>query len=153
MKNVYYFIWLSLIVLLGIGSLSGSVLMLTDPSGNSINMSTVILENSPFKDFFVPAVLLLIFFGIIPLLLLRPLLKKSYSRFFEGLNILTDMQWPWTFSIYVSMALIIWIQVQMEMLREVNWIHTLFTFWGLAILALGLMPAVRLRYKKNTENK
>jgi len=149
MKQMYYYFWLLLISLLSLGALYGGLFMLIDPSGEALKMPITMLENSPFHDYLIPGIILFIFFGLFPILLLRALVKNSYSRFFEGLNILTDMHWAWTFVIYLSIALIIWIQVQMEIIGEVHWIHTLYTLWGLAMIALGLMPGIRKRYRKS----
>jgi len=148
MKKVNFFLLITLIVLLGVGAFCGGGAMILDPSGISLKIPLSLLEYSPFTDFLIPGIILFCLFGLIPLLLIRPLLKNSYSRFFEGLNVLSDMHWAWTFVIYISFGLIIWIQLQMEILREVHWVHTLYTFWAISILALALLPGIRSRYKK-----
>lgn len=148
MKKVYFYTLITLLILLGIGALAGGGAMIIDPSGQSIQMPLSLLENSLFKDFLIPGIVLFILFGLIPILLIKPLLKGGFSRFFESINIFTDMQWPWSFVIYISFALIIWIQVQMEIIRDITWIHTLYTIWAIFMIGLALMPGVRSRLKK-----
>lgn len=74
--------------------------------------------------------------------------KRPSYKFVEFLNFYRDMYWAWSFSIYVSFALIIWIQIEMWFLQSVHWSHTLYMFWAIAIIFFALMPAVRQVYKK-----
>ena len=53
-------------------------------------------------------------------LLIPALLHKPVSQFAERLNLLGDMHWAWTGSIYVAFALILWIQLEMVFLNAVS---------------------------------
>ena len=152
MKNIYFIVLVILIALLGLGALGGGGAMILDPSGDMIQMPNSMLEHTPFSDFLIPGIILALVFGVIPLLLIRPLIKKSYSRILEGLNVLTDMHWSWTFVIYLSLGLVIWIQVQMQMIQEIFWLHDLYTYYAIFMVAMALMPGVRKRFKKATKD-
>jgi hypothetical protein len=148
MRQVYFITLLILLGLLGLGAIFGGGAMILDPTGSMIRLPLELLDHSILPNFLIPGIVLFLLFGLLPLLLFRPLLKKPYSRFFEGLNLLSDMHWAWTFVIYIGFGLIIWIQVQMTVIEDVHWVHDLYTYWAIFILAMALMPGVRERYKK-----
>lgn len=54
--------------------------------------------------------------------------KKSKYKLAEIFSFYKDMDWAWTYSIYIAFALIIWIQIEMTFLRAVHWSHTLYMF-------------------------
>lgn len=151
MKNAYFGILITLILFLGLGALLGGGALIIDPSGEMIQMPISLLEKSSFSSFLIPGIILSSIFGIIPLLLIWPLMKQPYNRFLEGLNILTDMHWSWTFVMYIGFGLIIWVQVQMQIIQEVYWLHDLYTYWAIFMVSLALMPGVRMRFKKPTQ--
>lgn len=86
--------------------------------------------------------------GLIPCGLVFALLKRPASTIAQGLNFYRDMHWAWTGSIYVSFALIIWIQVEMIFLYGIHWSQTFYMFLAIAILFVALLPTVRGLYKK-----
>jgi hypothetical protein len=148
MRQVYFIFWMALIIFLGLGAFIGGGMLILDPTGDTIKLPLEILEYTPFNNFLIPGILLFVSFGLTPLLLVYPLLRQSYSIFFDGFNVMTDMHWAWTFVIYIALALIIWIQVQMEMLREILWIHSFYTFYAILMIVFALLPGVRLKYKR-----
>jgi len=46
------------------------------------------------------------------MLLIIALLKKLAPGFAEQFNFFSDMHWAWAYSIYVTFALISWLQIQ-----------------------------------------
>ena len=148
MKDIFFTTLLLLMILLGLGAVGGGGVMILDPGGEWIGMPMSMLEHSPFTSFLWPGIILFTIFGLFPLLLSWMLVKKPVSPFMEGLNLISDMHWTWTFTIYIAFGLIIWIQIQMEMLKDIHWLHDLYTFYGLFMIAMALMPGVRARYSK-----
>ncbi|MGY3090894.1 hypothetical protein ACVWYF_003958 [Hymenobacter sp. UYAg731] len=139
-------IWL--LGLLGLGALGGGGLLVIAPTGRLLGMPVAMLAGSPFADFLVPGIVLFTVLGVAPCLLVVALLKKPQSPLAERLNCFGDMHWAWTGSIYVAFALILWIQLEMVFLNAVNWLHTVYMVWAIAILFVALLPSVRRRYKK-----
>jgi magnesium-transporting ATPase (P-type) len=133
---------------LGLGAIGGGGALIVSPSGELIGMPLSILSNSPFKSFLIPGIILFSVLGVIPTLLLFPLLRYTKSGFADRFNIFNDMQWAWTFTIYIAFALIIWIQAQMLFIHAVHWAHTLYMFIALAIIFVALLPSNRNTYKK-----
>ena len=106
------------------------------------------LGTAPFKDFFVPGLILFSVLGVMPGILIYALIKKPKCNFYQHLNFFKDMHWAWSFCIYVSFALIIWIQVEMFYLQTVMWVHTFYMIYALVPIFLTILPSIRLRYKK-----
>ncbi len=137
-----------LLALLGLGALGGGGLLVAAPSGRLLGMPLTMLAGSPFADFLVPGIILFTVLGVMPCLLVVALLKKPASRCAERLNCFGDMHWAWTGSIYVAVALIGWIQLEMVFLNAVSWLHTVYMGWAVVILLVALLPKVRQLYKK-----
>ena len=141
-------VYFLLLLLLGASALFGGAVLIVSPSGKLFGMPLSMLLNTPFDNFLIPGIILFCIIGIVPVSLVFALNNRPSFKFVEFLNFYKDMYWAWSFSIYVSFALIIWIQIEMWFLQSVHWSHTLYVFWAIAILFLALMPAVRNTYKK-----
>ena len=141
-------ILIGLLVFLGIGAIGGGGVFIISPSGKLMRMSLSMLNKSPFDSFLIPGIILFSVLGIVPTLLARALYKKPTSKLAERFNFFKDMHWTWTFSIYVAFALIIWLQIEMQMLSAVSWLHTFYMFLAVLILFVALLPQVRNLYKK-----
>lgn len=139
---------LALQALLGLGALGGGGALVVSPSGKLMGMPLSMLARSPFQNFLVPGLVLFTVLGLAPCLLVGALLKKPVSQFAERLNLFCDMHWAWTGTIYVSFALVIWIQLEMIFLNAVSWLHTVYVGLALAILLVALLPKTRALYKK-----
>ena len=138
----------TLLGFLGVGALGGGGVLIVSPSGKLMGMPLSMLTGSPFNDFLVPGLILFAVLGVAPCLLAVALLKKPASAFADRLNALDDMHWTWTGSIYVTFALVIWLQLQMVFLNAVSWLHTFYMLLALAILGVALLPKVRAEYAK-----
>jgi hypothetical protein len=119
MKIVYRFLFV-LHALVGIGAMSGGLAAITDP-GKPLGMSTELLKNSPFNDYFIPGIIL---FTVIGLGNVVSALVFRFKSRFQGY-----------ISSVFSWALVIWIVVQCIMLNTVAFLHVLF-------FAIGLIQAV-----------
>jgi hypothetical protein len=137
-----------LLALLSLGALFGGGTLIISPSGELLRMPISNLGTAPFKDFFVPGLILFSDLGLMPGILIYALIKKPKCSFCEHLNFFKDMHWAWSFCIYVSFALIIWIQVEMFYLQTVMWVHTFYMIYALVLIFLAILPNIRLRYKK-----
>ena len=137
-----------LLTFLGLGAFCGGAILVISPSGDLFGMPLSLLAKSPFVNFLVPGLLLFLFLGMLPLLLVIPLLNKTDNKFAERLNFYKDMHWSWSFSIYTAFILIIWIQMEMMFLGGVHWSHTFYMFLAIAIISVALLPQVRNLYKR-----
>lgn len=141
-------ILLILLAFLGLGAIGGGGVLIISPSGKLMGMPLSMLDHSPFKSFLIPGIILFLFLGIAPLLLIIALLKKSASKIAERINFFKDMHWSWSYTIYMGFTLIFWIQIEMMFLSAVSWLHTFYMFLAVVIIFVALLPGVRSLYKK-----
>ncbi|MBC8079097.1 MAG: hypothetical protein H7X86_02045 [Gorillibacterium sp.] len=143
-------VWLLIVLqaFLGIGGVVGGLLLVVDPSGDLIMMPIDLLEHSPFPNFLIPGLILLVVLGIIPTLISYALARKPNWSFGDKLNIFKELHWTWAFSLYIGFALIIWITVEVYMLQEVSIVHLFYIALGLIIQAVTVLPSVRNHYLK-----
>jgi|WetSurSiteA1Bulk_404760.scaffolds.fasta_scaffold00363_5 hypothetical protein len=139
-----------LIILLGflsIGAFFGGIAFIIRPDGSLFQMPVEMLANSPFKDFRIPGIILLLTFGVFPAFVIYGLIKKPDSKFLSSLNLLYDHHFAWTFSVYTGIGLIIWINFQTLILNSVDILHTVYSSLGLLIICIALLPRTRKHYK------
>lgn len=143
-RNTFLF----LLAFLGIGAIYGGGSLILYPSGESLKMPLSLLKNSPFNNYLIPGIILFTVLGLVPCLLILALIKKPFSKFLENFNLFKDMHWSWTYSIYIAITLIIWLQIQMMVLQAVSWIHVFYMLLALCIMIIGILPQMRELYKK-----
>ena len=144
--NVPVKILICLLGFLSVGAVIGGGALMISPYGNLLQMPVSMLGSSPFNNYLIPGFILFFFLGIIPGLLVFALIRKPEYKICEALNLFNDMHWAWTFSIYVALALIIWIQVEMIMLNIVMWLQTFYMGFAIVMILITLLPQVRNEY-------
>lgn len=132
-----------LLGLLSIGALYGGGALIIAPSGKLLKMPLSNLGSAPFQDFLIPGIILFSILGVLPGILIYALFKKPQWPLFEKLNAFKDMHWAWTFSIYTTFALILWIHIEMIFLQTVYWMHTFYIVYALVLLFVVLLPQIR----------
>jgi hypothetical protein len=140
-------ILICLLAFLGIGALFGGGALIISPSGELLGMPLSMIKDSPFSNFLIPAIFLFTFLGLSPCLVIFALLKKPKSRIAQWLNIYKDMHWSWSFSVYIGLILILWLQLEMMFIHSVHWSHTFYMFLAVAIFVVAILPQVRNLYK------
>jgi hypothetical protein len=146
--KVHLTILVILLGLLSIGALYGGGALIISPSGDLLRMPKSNLGTAPFNDFFIPGLILFSVLGVLPAIVIIGLIKKPRWRILESLNLMKDMHWAWSFSLYVSYAIIIWIQVEMIFLHTVFWVHTFYMAYALIIIMILLLTPMRSTFKK-----
>jgi hypothetical protein len=115
-----------------IGAIAGGVGLVQDPIDN-IGMSLSILEGSPFDDFLVPGLILLIVVGLFPLFVLAGLLRRWKPA--------------WWLVVVSGAGLVIWIVVEVALLGFLpdsgTGLQVGMGVLGLAILVLALVRPTR----------
>ncbi len=136
-------ILIALLVLLGVGAVPSGFLLVIAPDGHLMQMPLSMLEHSPFSDFLIPGLILLILLGIYPLVVAYSLWKRPRWRWPDAINPFRATHWSWAAALAAGAILIIWIIVEMIMLRTVVFLHALCLGWGVAIVLLTVLPSVR----------
>ncbi|MDQ0196216.1 hypothetical protein [Paenibacillus wynnii] len=128
---------------LGLGAIGGGLVLIIDPSGEMIGMPVSILERSPFSNFLLPGILLMLVFGLLPMLVLYGLTKRPEWKFADRLNPFKDLHSSWALSLYIGFGQIIWIMVETYMVNAVEVIHVFYMSLGLLIQVVTLLPVVQ----------
>lgn len=114
-----------LLVWLGIGALAGGAALVAAPDGSVMHMPLSWLAGSPFADFFVPGLILGGLFGIgslaVAVLGLRHLRVAPFLAFAIGVGMM------------------IWIVVELAIIKGVSILHPLYFLTGLGIAASAVV--------------
>jgi hypothetical protein len=145
--NFYKILLIILLAFLSIGASCGGIAFIIRPDGSLFQMPVEILANSPFKNFLIPAIILLAVFGIFPVFVIYALIKKPVNKFLNRLNLVHDYHFAWTFTVYTGVELITWINIQTLILNRVDILHTIYSSLGLLIICIALLPQTRSHYK------
>jgi len=114
------FIFVSFVVITAIPS---GLILLYVPDGSTLNLSTGLLEQTPFKDFRIPGLILAILVGgcnLIALFLQMKKSKRQYNWSRAGCAILSG-----------------WIITQMILIGTFHWLHVVYLFAGVFILLIA----------------
>jgi hypothetical protein len=109
------------LLLLGLGALAGGLCLVVRPDGSLMGFSTALLAGSPFRDFLLPGAILGGLFGIGSFVALAAIALRE----------------PWApFAAFViGCGQMIWILVQLAIIRELSFLHP-------AMFGIGLVIAV-----------
>lgn len=130
MKIVYRFL-AGLHILVGFGAICGGLAAITDPY-SPLGMPVDTLKYSPFSNFLIPGLILFTVIGL--------------GNLFSVVMFIKKLKYQGYISSVFSWALVIWIIVQVIMLRGVVFLHVLFFLIGLlqALLSGILLLEKRL---------
>lgn len=105
------------------GAIFGGWSLIQDPTGGDLQMSLSHLEHSPFRDYFIPGIILLSVNGIFCIV-------AMFMTMFQMNH--------YTWMILIQGALLTgWIIIQMIMLREIYYLHYILGGIGLALICIG----------------
>ena len=130
-----------LLLFLSLCGLYGGLCFIIDSSGRLLNLNSANYFNRANDDFLIPGFVLLIVFGIIPLLLIFPLLRKPHVKWANFLNIYARRYWAWTYTLFLGIFLVIWIDVQIWLMGYYSFYQILWSLYGLIIIFVCLLPA------------
>ncbi|MGB5270446.1 hypothetical protein [Eudoraea sp.] len=135
-----------LIFFQAISSIPSGLSLLSDPSGNGIGLSLDVLKNTPFKNFLIPGLFLLVVLGLIPLITLYGLLTRKCLNWARKINWDKKFHWSNAFSFYIGILLILWINMQLYFGIVYNNLHFSYTILGVLIIILSQFPATKRDY-------
>lgn len=108
-----------------VSAIGGGIGLLIDVSGESLGFSLDMLAGSPFASFLIPGLFLLIVLGIIPLIL--------------GISLIKNWKFANLFSILIGMILVLWIIVEVIIIRDTGALHYVYLIVGILILLFGFL--------------
>ena len=139
------------LLFLGVNGLIGGYLMLTDPNGAPMGMPVSVLERTPFQNFIIPGLFLLIVWGGGSLVALVGLWLRPQWSVLNTLIRWSKEEWAWDLSVGLGLALLVWLTVQVFTLPAVAPIQ--YILYALAVLLVGvpMLPSMRNYYRLRDE--
>lgn len=116
----------------GLGAIPAGLSMLIDTSGKSLGMSVDLLKNSPFRNFFIPALFLLLFNGLLNII----------SSFFSFSNYKTTGWW----GMILGGILCVWTIAQIWFIGFIHFLQPTFLLIGLLEMLLAYFYLKRKRF-------
>ncbi|MBI5324745.1 MAG: hypothetical protein HZB41_05650 [Ignavibacteriae bacterium] len=113
MKNILLGFLCICLLYIGGGGIYGGISFILDPSGKSMEMAPEVLNSIPLKNFFIPGIILLLIFGIVPLITTTGLILKHGLPFVRIKGNKPMHNWVWHSAYLLSMALVFWILLQL----------------------------------------
>ncbi len=145
-KAFAVYVLLFLLAFLSLGAFVGGIPLLIDPTGDLLKLPISLLEDTPFSSFFIPGLILTLVFGIFPLIVGYALIKMPQWKRVGILNILPDMYWAWTYTIYIGFGQILWISIQTVLINEAGMVHLFYTLLGTSIVGVALLTPIRTNF-------
>lgn len=123
MKRITTILASLLLLLNGTGALYGGWNFITHPDGSSLHITLDWLKYSPFDNYLIPGIILLVVNGLFSFFTLAFLVFKLRGR---------------TWLVMAQGVLLIgWIVVQMILIRDFNALHMVFGSIGIALTFIG----------------
>ena len=125
--------WILLILLLvqGLGGVGGGLSLVLKPDGSVMGMPVSHLDGSPFSDYLIPGLILLLVLGVLPLVAAAGLWVRR--------------SWAWYVSFAVGCGLMIWILVEITIIPY-DPLQIVFGVIGALIVLVSLTASVRRFY-------
>jgi len=136
-----------LMIFQAIGAIGGGLALVISPSGKLMQMPLSMLEHSPFPNFLIPGLFLLIVLGFIPAFECYALWKKPDSAFLTRLNPEKEVHWAWSLAFFIGIVLILWIDLEVMFLRAVDILHLIYALLGVVIVVLTAWPSTRKHFR------
>jgi hypothetical protein len=152
-KSIEIYLLVFLVGIEAVGALFGGYNLIKDPSGESIKLPIKLIEATFFPNYLIPGIILFLFLGLFPILLIYPLILKPRWKRFNFLNIYPGYHWAWTYTLYTSIILISWINLQVMILGTGSIVQGAYGMFGVIILILTLMPRVKQFYRVSSHRK
>jgi hypothetical protein len=124
-------------VIISIGAIPAGLSMIIEPNGSGVGMSTEVLLTSPFQDFFLPGIFLLIVNGLF----------NAIGAFLS----FTRNKYAGIFGLMLGIILLLWISIQVYFIGLTHFLQPLFFVIGIIEIVLGYYFIFKMAYR--TEKK
>ena len=114
----------------------GGLSFVISPSGELLQIPLSLLNNTPFDNYLIPGIILLICIGLYPTIVSFGLFNRKENH------------WSWTGSVYIGIMLIIWMDVQVMLIGYNAIIQFIYAILGVLTVICALIPSVKNFYLK-----
>jgi len=121
-------------VFIGLGGVAGGFGLVTEPSGANLGFLVEWLSKSPFSDYLIPGLVLLVVIGV--------------GSLAGGVLSILRYRYACEIAAILGAFLVIWITAQVWWIGLTIWLQPLFFGLGLVELALGLLMRRKERQMK-----
>jgi hypothetical protein len=134
-------------LIVSINGFIGGYLMLSDPNGAPMGMPVSDLARTPFQNYTIPGIFLIMLWGFGSMIALMALWFRPQIPLFNRLMVRwTHEHWAWTFSVLMGIALLIWLTVQIFTLPAVAPIQIILYVLAFLMVGLPFIPQMRDYY-------
>jgi hypothetical protein len=134
----------------GIVAFLCGILLIIIPDVHILHIPQSWLPKTPFSNYLFLGIILLIFVGIYPIVIGYSLIIKPDLNWLNAINPIKIIHWAWVGSITVGLEVIIWMTVQIILLRSIHILYIINIVWGIIILLLTLHPKVKEVFMKES---
>lgn len=115
---------LALLLFNGTGALYGGMNLMLYPDGSGLRMNTGLLRYAPFRDFVIPGLVLFVVNGLLSVIiaLFTIVSRHNYERYI----------------ICQGVILLVWLTIQIAMIRTLDVMHLLMGVTGVGIILCGV---------------
>jgi len=129
MKKALRFLAILFLSFNGVGAVIGGWILMIDPSGVQMQLPANYLAHIPFKDYFIPGLILFVANGLLSFVVL--VATATNRRFYPQM-------------IVVQGAILSgWIMIQILMVQDVYYLHYIMGSVGLALMGLGFILFIK----------
>jgi hypothetical protein len=136
------------LVFLSLGALGGGFVLVSDPTGAAMGLPQEWLAGSPFPDYLIPGLFLLIVIGIGSAVLLAALWARPNIPLFAGLTRWTHEHWAWAADVAFGSVVALWIIIQYLIIQRFHPLQAIILTVGVVIVGLALLPGMRRYYAR-----
>ena len=147
-KPFLLYVLVFLVFFLAFSGLTGGFALTLWSSGDVLQMPLSMLENTPFNNFLIPGLILLLVLGVFPTLLGYAMLKEPKWDWANKLNVYKQYHFLWSYSLYLGLILILWINIQIFMIGGGHILQFIYGILGTLIVIVALSPQVMNYYEK-----
>lgn len=130
-RPISLYILIVLVVFQGLSGIFGGIALVMDPTGSTLQIPLEWLSGSPFPDYLLPGLVLLVVLGIYPMLVSYGLVKGK--------------QLAWYGSLLLGIALMIWLGVEILIIgyQPNPPLQAIYGTVGIFILVCTILPSVK----------
>lgn len=146
-RPLAWYVMAGCMIFLSVMALPVGFTMITQPANNPIGMPMEWLNTTPFKDYFIPGLILFTVIGLFPLVILYGLLRRPAWAWMSRLESRLHAHWSWIACIVYGLAVMIWIAVQVYWMGLSHPLQPTVFLLGVVILICALLPSMRRFYQ------